>query len=95
MAKRFTAPEIAKLSEEKIKAVYVLEQSLSATKVQSLACLMAKGEEGKYKVFLQDFIPIKNEHLNFAENKLKQLAQKVRDEVKNFKENKEDIDKRY
>jgi len=67
ISSRFTSEEIEKLSTEKIKAVYVLEQSLSATKVQSVACLASRGAEGKYKVFLQDFVPIKNEHLNLLQ----------------------------
>ncbi|PCJ67207.1 MAG: hypothetical protein COA58_02500 [Bacteroidetes bacterium] len=95
IASRFSSKEIDNLSNEKIKAVYVLQKSLAATKEQALACLTLKGESKKYKVFLQDFIPIENRYLDLAGEKIKDLGEKVRKEVHTFNENKEDIDNKY
>lgn len=92
---RFTAAERDTLKSQKIKAAYVLQKSLKATKEQSLVCLASKGATEKYKVFIQDFIPIENKYLNLAEEKVKDLGEKLKNEVESFKDDKKGIDDKY
>jgi len=92
---RFTAAERDSLQVKKIKAAYVLQKSLRATKEQALVCLAAKGATNKYKVFIQDFVPIENKYLDMVGEKARDLGGKLKDEVTNFKKNKENIDSKY
>ncbi|MBT8326931.1 MAG: hypothetical protein KJP21_04360 [Bacteroidia bacterium] len=95
MRKRFNSAEIDSLANQPIRGAYVLKKSLAETKEEALACLAAKGETDKYKVFIQDFIPIENEYLNIVGDKAKQLSQKLKEEYQSFKETKKDIDNKY
>ena len=99
MKTRFSKSEIAELGDQKIRAAYVLKKSLSASKEAAIICLTNKlgleGAENKYKVFLQDFVPIENKYLDFAEEKARELGEKLKNEVKTFQENKKDIDDKY
>jgi hypothetical protein len=95
MRNRFTKDELDSLAVQRIKAAYVLNKSLNATKEEALLCLAAKGEEEKYKVFLQDFVPIENEYLDLIGEKAKQASEKIRDEYQSFKDNKGTIDSKY
>ena len=92
---RFSPAERDSLKVKKIKAAYVLQKSLRATKENALSCLAIKGETGKYKEFLQDFVPIENKYLNMVGDKARDIGGKLKDEVRNFKSNKEDIDSKY
>mgnify|MGYP001065727377 CR=1 FL=1 len=95
MKRRFTDEELDSLAVQRIKAVYVLKKSLNATKEEALMCLASRGEEAKYKTFLQDFVPIENEYLDLIGEKAKQASQKLKDEYSSFKDNKESIDTKY
>ena len=95
IAIRFSREERDSLTHQKLRAAYVLQKSLRATKESALACLTLKGEGGKYKEFLQDFVPIENKYLNMAGDKIKDLGNKLRDEVTSLKENKDKIDDKY
>lgn len=95
MKQRFSKAELDSLSVQRIKAAYVLKKSLNATKEKAMICLAARGEEAKYKTFLQDFVPIENEYLDLIGDKAKQASQKLKDEYQSFKENKETIDTKY
>ena len=95
MNKRFSKQELDSLKVQRIKAVYILKKSLNATKEDALLCLASRGEEYKYKTFLQDFVPIENEYLDFIEEKAKAASQSLKDEYSSFKENKKTIDTKY
>lgn len=95
MKSRFTASEMDSLSQQKIKAVYVLGKSLQATRVEALACLAAKDAEHKYKVFIQDFVPIENEYLDQFESKAKEITEKLKGEYDSFNDDKQGIDEKY
>lgn len=92
---RFTVAERDSLEVQKIKAAYVLQKSLSATKESAIGCLALKGATDKYKVFLQDFVPIENKYLDMLGDKARDLGDKLKEEVTTFKNNKEDIDSKY
>ena len=95
MTNRFTTAEIDSLAVQKIKAAYILQKSLQATKEGALLCLAAKGTTEKYKVFLQDLIPIENNYLDSLGKKARDLGDKIKAEVNLFQDNKEDIDSKY
>ncbi len=95
MEARFSATEIDSFRHQKIKAAYVLQKSLRATKETALACLTVKGQANKYTVFLQDFVPIENKYLNSVGDKARDLGDRLKAEISNFKNYKEDIDKKY
>jgi hypothetical protein len=92
---RFNKSERDSLEVQKIKAAYVLQKSLRATKESALACLAIKGKTEKYKVFLQDFVPIENKYLDMVGEKARDLGDKLKEEVSTFKDNKENIDSKY
>ena len=54
-----------------------------------------KGATDKYAVFLKDFVPIENQYIDIATDKIKVLSGKLRSEVETFRENKDEIDGRY
>ncbi|MDA8886411.1 hypothetical protein N9I68_02420 [Bacteroidia bacterium] len=99
MKNRFSKSEIAELGDQKIRAAYVLKKSLGASKESAITCLTSKlgveGAQNRYKVFLQDFVPIENKYLDFAGEKARELGDKLKNEVKTFKENKKGIDDKY
>lgn len=95
MLKRFTPAEIDSLKTEKIKAAYILQKSLTATKEQALTCLATKGSTEKYKEFLQDFVPIESSYLDIVSQKARDLGDMLKEEVANFQEDKEEIDSKY
>lgn len=92
---RFTEREIDSLKVEKIKAAYILQKSLRATKEQALVCLSSKGSTEKYNVFLQDLIPVENSYLDIVGEKVRDLGDKLKEEVTSYQESKEDIDSKY
>lgn len=92
---RFSAAERDSLEVQKIKAAYVLQKSLRATKEKAIGCLALKGETEKYKVFLQDFVPTENKYLDMVGDKARDLGDKLKAEVTSFKDNKENIDSKY
>lgn len=95
IANRFTKIERDSLKYQKIKAAYVLQKSLRVTKEASLICLASKGATEKYKVFLQDFVPIENKYLDKVGETARDIGEKLKGEVANFKSNKENIDSKY
>jgi hypothetical protein len=95
MKNRFTVAEIDSLTVQKIKAAYILHKSLQATKEQALICLATTGTTEKYKIFLQDLIPIENSYLDSLEKKARDLGDKIKKEMSLFQDNKEDIDSKY
>jgi hypothetical protein len=95
MTDRFTIAEIDSLAVQKIKAAYILQKSLQATKEDALLCLATKGATEKYKVFLQDLIPIENNYLDSLGKKARDLGDKIKAEVNLFQDNKENIDSKY
>jgi hypothetical protein len=92
---RFTTAEIDSLTVQKIKAAYILQKSLQATKEEALICLAEKGGTVKYKVFLQDLIPIENSYLDVIGEKARNLGDKLKEKATSFQDNKEDIDSKY
>ncbi len=92
---RFTSEERDSLEVQKIKAAYVLQKSLRATKESALACLALKDATDKYKVFLKDFVPKENKYLDMVGDKARDLGDKLKQEVTNFKDNKDAIDSKY
>lgn len=92
---RFSPVERDSLEVQKIKAAYVLQKSLRATKEKAIGCLALKGATDKYKVFLQYFVPIENKYLDMVGDKARDLGDKLKEEVTNFKENKDNIDSKY
>ena len=92
---RFSAAERDSLQQQKIKAAYVLQKSLRATKETALACLALKGMTDKYSVFIKDLVPIENKYLDVVGDKARDLGDKLKEEVSNFKNNKDDIDDKY
>jgi glycerol uptake facilitator-like aquaporin len=92
---RFSAGERDSLRQQKIKAAYVLQKSLRATKEAALACLALKSETDKYSVFIKDLVPVENKYLDVVGNKARDLGEKLKEEVSNFKNNKDDIDGKY
>jgi hypothetical protein len=95
MTNRFTPTEIDSLKVQKIKAAYILQKSLRATKEQALICLAAKGVTVKYKAFLQDLIPIENSYLDVIGEKAREIGDKLKEKATSFQDNKEDIDSKY
>lgn len=95
MSQRFTQEELDSLSTQRIRAAYVLKKSMQQTKVQAATCLEKRGATSKYKKFVQDFIPIENQYLDMAENKVDELKGKLKDEMTSFKDNKKSIDEKY
>ena len=95
MRNRFNAEEIDALTDERIRAAYVLKMSLDATKPAAMQCLQKRGMEQKYKQFTNDFIPIENEYLEVVGDKAKQWSEKLKQEAQDFLLNKNDIDSRY
>lgn len=95
MQSRFSDAEMDSLKVQKIKAAYVLQKSLSATKEKALMCLSTKGSTEKYKVFLQDFVPIENKYLDELGEKAREVTGKLKDELTGFQESKETIDSKY
>ncbi|MGB1037788.1 MAG: hypothetical protein ACPGYY_04010 [Bacteroidia bacterium] len=92
---RFTRSELDSLTNQKIKGAYVLQKSLKATKEKALVCLASKDATSKYKVFLQDFVPIENKYLDLIGDKARDLSDKVKEEISSLKEDKKDIDDKY
>jgi hypothetical protein len=95
LEKRFTSEELDSLSEQRVKAAYVLKKSLAATKDQAMLCLGTKGVPEKYGTFLKDFVPIENKYLDMAEGKVDDVKGRLKDEFNAFKENKKSIDDKY
>ena len=95
MHKRFISKELDSLENQKIRSAYVLQKSLSATKEQALICLASKDATDKYKVFLQDFVPIDNKYFEMIGETARDLGEKLKDEVNSLQENKNDIDEKY
>ncbi len=95
MAKRFSAIELDSLGEMRVKSAYILKRSLSATKEQATICLGLKGATDKYALFLKDFVPVENQYIDMATDKIKVLSGKLKSEVENFRNNKDEIDGRY
>ncbi len=95
LASKFSSAELDSLQAEKLKTLYVLQKSLRATKEAALACLAAKGASEKYTLFLQEFVPIQKKYLNEAGDKVKNMGDKIKEELSNFKDNKENIDNKY
>ena len=95
MANRFSKNELDSLAVQKIRAAYVLQKSLSATKEEALVCLASKGATDKYKVFLQDFVPIDNKYLDKIGDKARSLTDQLKGELNQLKEDKEGIDDKY
>lgn len=92
---RFSKSERDSLAVQKVRAAYVLQKSLNATKEEALVCLAARNQTDKYKVFLQDFVPIDNKYLDLIGEKARSLSRQLKDEFNELKENKEDIDSKY
>ena len=95
MANRFSKNELDSLAVQKIRAAYVLQKSLSATKEEALVCLASKGATDKYKVFLQDLVPIDNKYLDMIGDKARSLTDQLKGELNQLKEDKEGIDDKY
>lgn len=95
MAIRFSEAELDSLGEMRIKSAYILKKSLASTKEQAIICLGLKGATDKYAVFLKDFVPIENQYIDMATDKIKVLSGKLKSEVETFRENKDKIDSRY
>lgn len=95
MHSRFTTQELDSLKTQKIRAAYVLQKSLFATKEQSILCLESRDAKGKYREFLNDFVPIDNAYLEKIGETAKNLGEKIWDEVESLQENKKDIDGKY
>ena len=95
MATRFSKVELDSLGEMRIKSAYILKKSLASTKEQAIVCLGLKGATDKYAVFLKDFVPVENQYIDIATDKIKVLSGKLRSEVETFRENKDEIDGRY
>lgn len=92
---RFTVSELDSLAEQKIKGAYILQKSLKATKEKAIVCLASRDATEKYKVFLQDFVPIENKYLDLIGEKARDLSDKVKDEISSLQEDKKDIDDKY
>lgn len=92
---RFSTAELDSLREQRIKSAYVLKKSLASTKEKAILCLGVREATDKYAVFLKDFVPVENKYIDMASDKVKELSGKLRSEVENFKDNKEEIDGRY
>lgn len=95
MKRRFTRAELDSLAQQRIKAAYVLKKSMNSTKTDALNCLESRDAAHKYKQFRNDFIPIENKYLEIIEDKAKELGDNVRQEIKDFLLNKDDIDDKY
>lgn len=95
MRNRFTEDELDSLQADRIRAAYVLKRSLDATKNPAMQCLETKGMEHKYQQFINDFIPIENEHLNVVGDKAKEWSEKLKQEAQDLLLNKDNIDSRY
>ena len=92
---RFSASEQDSLAIQKIRAAYVLQKSLKATKESAIVCLASRGATAKYKTFLQDFVPIENKYLDIIGEKAKDLKGALQNEVNSLQEEKKDIDEKY